>query len=227
MARTEFRRAVETRDGSVLAVAPRLEAHAAKLEQLPAERRVIDAEGAARALRNAQQLYALDGLVLGGDGRLIEREAVPFALDVLDRLRRVLADRCALSLALPTPALLRCQLGLEADDAENRLVEIVTEVGRAEPDGLLLVGPLPDPSAIDAPARLAEHFGIALVPIGDDDEDNDLSGIVRLRDHAGQPPAPPPGTWLVTTRGEVPADTDPALFRAVLASLREQTPAAA
>jgi hypothetical protein len=49
---------------------PLLERHAARLEQVTDERRLIDAEAQARLHRNAQRLYDLDAVALGAEGTL-------------------------------------------------------------------------------------------------------------------------------------------------------------
>lgn len=70
MSRARLRRALETRAAGDPAVVPLVEAHAAKLEQLPEARWLADAEAHARMLRAVQGLYALDAVTIGGGGLL-------------------------------------------------------------------------------------------------------------------------------------------------------------
>ena len=49
---------------------PLLERHAARLEQVTDEQRLVDAEAQARLHRNAQRLYDLDAVALGAEGTL-------------------------------------------------------------------------------------------------------------------------------------------------------------
>ena len=65
-------------------------------------------------------------------------------------------------------------------------------------------------------ATLAEHFGVPLVTPEAED------GVVRLDPTELDPTEGttlPPTTWLVTTHGEVPYDSDPGRVRAWLAGL--------
>ncbi len=58
------------RDRAEAAIVPLLEQHAARLEQITDERRLIDAEAQARMHRNAQRLYDLDAVAIGGEAML-------------------------------------------------------------------------------------------------------------------------------------------------------------
>jgi hypothetical protein len=58
------------RDRAEPAIVPLLERHAARLEQITDEQRLIDAEAQARLHRNAQRLYDLDAVALGAEGTL-------------------------------------------------------------------------------------------------------------------------------------------------------------
>jgi hypothetical protein len=68
--RLELRQTVRLRRPPA-AVVPLLGGHAARLEQLSLDAVVLNAEAQARALRNAQTLYGLDAVVVGGDERWV------------------------------------------------------------------------------------------------------------------------------------------------------------
>jgi len=89
-ARARFRKALQSRDAADPAVAPLVEAHAARLEQLD-DRWPLDPEAQARMLRAAQSAVRLDAVTIGAGGRLGAR--VEIARDVCRRLRPVLGER--------------------------------------------------------------------------------------------------------------------------------------
>lgn len=60
--------ALQSRDGSEIAIVPRIQRHAAAIEQISDFAAWTDPEAVARSLRNAQNLYSLDAVTLG-DGR--------------------------------------------------------------------------------------------------------------------------------------------------------------
>jgi hypothetical protein len=70
MSRGRLRRALATRSTKDGALVPLVEAHAARLEQLPEDRWLADAEAQARMLRAVQALYGLDAVTIGGSGLL-------------------------------------------------------------------------------------------------------------------------------------------------------------
>lgn len=67
MSRQRFLEALLARGGGV-AVAPLIQEHAARVEALSPQRLLMDPEALARALRQAQRLYAHDAVTVGGDG---------------------------------------------------------------------------------------------------------------------------------------------------------------
>ena len=62
--------ALQSRDGSETAIVPRIQHHAAAIEQISDFAVWTDPEAVARSLRNAQSLYSLDAVTLG-DGRKV------------------------------------------------------------------------------------------------------------------------------------------------------------
>ena len=71
MSRALLRAALQTRDGSALAIAPMIERHAGVLEQVAPAALLSDAEVLARALRNAQALYGCDAVTIGVEGERV------------------------------------------------------------------------------------------------------------------------------------------------------------
>ena len=71
MSRALLRSALESRDGSALAIAPMIERHAGVLEQVAPAMLLSDAEVLARALRNAQALYGCDAVTIGAGGERV------------------------------------------------------------------------------------------------------------------------------------------------------------
>lgn len=71
MSRALLRAALESRDGSALAIAPMIERHAGALEQIAPAALLSDAEALARALRNAQALYGCDAVTIGAAGERV------------------------------------------------------------------------------------------------------------------------------------------------------------
>lgn len=57
--------ALQSRDGSEIAIVPRIQRHAAAIEQISDIAVWTDPEAVARSLRNAQNLYSLDAVTLG------------------------------------------------------------------------------------------------------------------------------------------------------------------
>lgn len=65
MGKHSLSEALQTRDGSQVALVPRIQRHAAAIEQISDLAVWSDPEAIARALRNAQSLYNLDAVTLG------------------------------------------------------------------------------------------------------------------------------------------------------------------
>lgn len=65
MGKHSLHEALQSRDGSQIAVVPRIQRHAAAIEQIPDLAVWTDPEAIARALRNVQSLYSLDAVTLG------------------------------------------------------------------------------------------------------------------------------------------------------------------
>ena len=65
MGKQSLLKALQFRDGSETAIIPRIQRHAAAIEQIPAIAVWADPEAIARSLRNIQNLYSLDAVTLG------------------------------------------------------------------------------------------------------------------------------------------------------------------
>jgi hypothetical protein len=225
--------ALSLRDSSApAAVVPRIEAHAARLEQLPDDRWPTDAEAQARMLRAVQGLYGLDAVPVGerslvtaarqcrslgpgaGPASVCEMTGVALACDVMRRLRSVLAERAGIATVLPDASRLASLVGAAAETewAGAVLVELVRAVGPEEPDLILLCGDDPlDPTL----ETLAEFFGVPLLPIGR----SAPAGLVAATAEAFVRGDSPTG-WLYTTTTEVDPAEDPASLRAAIDRLR-------
>tara|TARA_Y100000590_G_scaffold103496_3_gene117622 strand:+ start:3964 stop:4752 length:789 start_codon:yes stop_codon:yes gene_type:complete len=65
MGKHSLNSALQSRDGSEIAIVPRIHRHAAAIEQISDFAAWTDPEAVARSLRNAQNLYGLDAVTLG------------------------------------------------------------------------------------------------------------------------------------------------------------------
>ncbi len=124
---------------------PLLERHAARLEQVTDEHRLVDAEAQARLHRNAQRLYDLDAVALGAEGVLPAIASWLAASPGLDvtKARDAVLTRTRLA-SLPQPASVAEASNLAvARDAIRRLRPVL-----AERAGIVVV--LPDASGLAA-----------------------------------------------------------------------------
>jgi hypothetical protein len=222
MSRAKLRQALASRNAGAAAVAPLIGAHAARLEQVTETAFLTDPEIQARALRNAQALYAIDAVTVGAGldtlavaargceqpdhGEVLDQAPVQTELEAIRRLRPVLGERAGIALVLPASDLLAGQLG-ETEGASwcaALLMRTIRLFGAEEPDLLITVGESdPGPSV----AALCDHFGMAHVHLGTAAPD----GVVA---HAGGQFAEAAGTdgregWLYTTTDQIPAGADP------------------
>ena len=203
MSRARLRKALTSRDPADPAVVPLIEAHAARLEQIPAERWRVDAEAQARMLRSTQALYGLDAVTIGGGGRLDAKTAA-LAADVVRRLRPVLGERAGIAVVLPGAA------------PSEALTEMMQTIGGEEPDLFLLHGEVAE---VDATLEgLAEFYGATLVALGPAAP----AGVVALSPSHFTTIAEPSKAWLYTTTGELDAAADPEAVRAAITRLRER-----
>jgi hypothetical protein len=225
--RAEVRRVLaEGAGGPVLA--PMLERHAARLEQLPPGRPARDPEALARALRAAQQLYSLAALTVGDGGDALtlavrtagpeSRAALvtpPFSveIDAMCRLRMVLSANAALIVTLPAPGRLARDAGVAPDVASRVLCDVIRAVGEHEPDAFILTGHDEEPDPVhDA---LGSFYGAGVFRVGS----RTTPGVGVWADL--EPPAEPLGdAFLITTPGEIRPDVDPATVRVGLAAGR-------
>jgi hypothetical protein len=248
--RRRLREALRTRDGSAAAVVPLIWRHAARLEQVPEDRLVSDAETVARCLRNAQSLYDLDAVTLGADvravvtaaasaaghvadsspppelpapARVVEAPALTVLREALRRLRPVLRERAGTAVVLPDPVLLAARVGVPQaiEWAGEVLLEAVRFFGAEEPDLFLLAGGSHPPA--ESLTRAGDFFGAGLVAIGVPPS----PGVAHISDRlfAGEDGEaleglPESGVWLYTTPVEVDAAADPAHVKKRLAELR-------
>ncbi len=133
------------RDPAEAAIVPLIEQHAARLEQITDERRLIDAEAQARMHRNAQRLYDLDAVAIGAEAMLpaiAAWMAASLGFAVTKARDSVLARTRLASLPQPTSVAEAPNL-LVARDAIRRLRPVL-----AERAGIAIV--LPDASALAA-----------------------------------------------------------------------------
>jgi len=133
---------------------PLLERHAARLEQVTDEQRLIDAEAQARLHRNAQRLYDLDAVALGAEGMLpaiASWLAASPGLDVTNARDAVLT-RARLA-SLPQPASVAEAPNLAVvRDAMRRLRPVLAEragIAVVFPDAPGLAAQLGVPQATD------------------------------------------------------------------------------
>jgi hypothetical protein len=142
------------RDRAEAAIVPLIEQHAARLEQITDERRLIDAEAQARMHRNAQRLYDLDAVAIGGEGMLPAIAALMAAspgLAVAKARNEVLARTRIASLPPPTSVAEALNL-LVARDAIRRLRPVLGEragIAIVLPDASVLAAQLGGPEATD------------------------------------------------------------------------------
>ena len=197
MSRARFRKALQSRDAADPAVAPLVEAHAARLEQLD-DRWPLDPEAQARMLRAAQALYGLDAVTIGAGGQLAAR--VEIARDVCRRLRPVLGERAAIALVLP------------GGDAEAA-ADLIRALGAEEPEAFFLLGDGPIDPTLET---LAEFFGAALLPLGA----GAPPGLISLAPHTFIRAEAPAHGWLITTTTEIDAAADPHALRSAIERLR-------
>jgi hypothetical protein len=235
VSRSRLRSALSLRDSSApAAVVPRIEAHAARLEQLADDRWPTDAEAQARMLRAVQALYGLDAVTVGerslvtaarrcrslgpgaGPASVGEVTGVALACDVMRRLRSVLAERAGVATVLPDASRLASLVGAagETEWAGAVLAELVRAVGPEEPDLILICGDDPLDPTLEA---IAEFFGVPLLPIGR----SAPAGLVAATAEAFVRGDSPPG-WLYTTTTEIDPAADPAKVRAAIDRLRSR-----
>jgi hypothetical protein len=233
VSRSRLRAALSSRDPSLpAAVVPLIEAHAARLEQLPDDRWPSDPEAQARMLRSVQALYGLDAVTVGARGLVSaarecrslgssaeptlvgEAASVALARDVIRRLRPVLGERSGIALVLPDASRLASLLGPAGETgwAAAVLAELVRALGPEEPDLILLCGDDPVDPMFET---IAEFFGAALLPIGR----SAPAGLVAATPEAFVRGDSRPG-WLYTTSAEIESAADPASVRAAIERLR-------
>jgi hypothetical protein len=235
VSRARLRSALSLRDSSApAAVAPCIEAHAARLEQLADERWPTDAEAQARMLRSVQALYGLDAVTVGarslvtaarqyrslGPGAepvsLGEAPSVVLACDVIRRLQAVLGERAGIAVVLADASRLASLVGAAGETgwAGAVLGEIIRAVGPQEPDVILLCGDDPVDPTLEA---IAEFFGAPLLPIGR----SAPAGLVAAAPEVFVRGDLAPG-WFYTTTAEIDAAADPARLRASIERLRSR-----
>jgi hypothetical protein len=235
VSRSRLRGALSSRDSRVAAaIVPLVEAHAARLEQLPDDRWPADAEAQARMLRSVQALYGLDAVTVGARGlvtgarecrslgesaeaaSVAETTGVALARDVMRRLRPVLGERAGIAAVLPDASRLASLVGAAGETAWATavLAEIVRALGPEEPDLILVCGDDPLDPMLET---IAEFFGTALLPIGR----SAPAGLVAAAPEAFVRGESRPG-WLYTTSAEIDRDADPASVRTAIERLRSQ-----
>ena len=145
MSRTLLRAALESRDGSALAIAPMIERHAGALEQIAPAGLLSDAEALARALRNAQALYGCDAVTIGAAGERVAAACWEAARPGLAPMASVAAvERGERLDELPAPAsVVDCASLVVARDAMARLRPVLGDQA-----GIAIV--LPDASHLAA-----------------------------------------------------------------------------
>jgi hypothetical protein len=244
---------LDARDPARPVVAPVLQRHAARLEQLPWVRLLSDAEAVARALRTAHGLYGVD-VVVGGAPGLV---AVACRTAAAPGMSPAAAQAGALP-ELPDPQLVAGQPVLEvlADGLERTRATIGADAGI----GLVL------PAAADLAAQVGRldaadwcHQVLVcvlsrvgaiepdlVVQVGASSDVAALEGMCRFYGativHAGaqaaegvvalpgstfaEPDAVRPVGWLYTSADELPEGLDPRAVRETIASLRAPAPGA-
>jgi hypothetical protein len=243
-------RALAARDPGARLLVPLIWEHAARLEQVEPERLAEDADAAARALTTVARLYAVDAVTIRADGRLLadavasaatarslapeaqeppraddvaSQPAVTVAIELTRRLRAVLGSATGVVIIIPSPARLAAQARRPASEAwaASVLQATLRAFDAHQPDAWLVDAGGLGPSAADGRvAAIAEHFDVPLIVPESD------AGVVRLDPGDPRHETIGSGTWLVTTRGEVPPEADAATVRAWLADLASTTAAA-
>jgi hypothetical protein len=223
--RGDVRRILGEQSGG-LVMAPMLERHAARLEQLAPGQTSRDAESLARALRGAQQLYGLAVLTVGDGGDSLVRAirvvgsdpqaalaapAFAVALDAMGRLRKVLADRAALVVTLPAAGRLVRECGLSRDGASAVLVEAIRACGDREPDAFILTGHDDEPDPVHD--TLGSFYGAPVIRVGERP-----TGLVDVWPDFDPPADLLPEAFLVTTPTEITAGIDPSAIHSALAA---------
>jgi hypothetical protein len=244
--RARPRSAFAARDPSARLLVPLVWGHAARLEQVDPERLAVDADAATRALTTVARLYDVDAVTIRADGRLLadavaatdhgggteparpdavaSQPAIAVAVEVTRRLRRILGSSTGVVVAIPSPAQLAAQVGRPEDAgwAASILQATMRAFDADQPDAWFIDAGGLGPSGADGRvAALAEHFDVPLI---DPEADAGVVRLGALDESAGV--TVPSGTWLVTTRTEVPDDADPARVRAWLGTLTTKAGAA-
>ncbi|OGA69295.1 MAG: hypothetical protein A3G83_04800 [Betaproteobacteria bacterium RIFCSPLOWO2_12_FULL_68_20] len=233
MSRARLRAALASRATGEGAVVPLIGAHAARLEQVSEAQFRADPEMQARALRNAQALYATDAVTVGAaldtlaaavrslpeprpePARVLAQAAVATECEAMRRLRPVLAERAGIAIALPGAARLAARLG--APEAEPWCAALLLAAARhyctLEPDLLIVVGAPAGPRL----AAVCTHFGVAFVQLAESPPPgvSAVPGAAWVDEIAGKAKA-----WLYTTTSEIPADADPRAVKAAIDALR-------
>jgi hypothetical protein len=146
MSRAQVQQTLAARSGPSCVI-PLLGEHAAALEQVPPDALALNPEVQARALRNAQALYELDGVVLGADEQWLAAAAWVSAkpgTTPADARRRLAADDVLPDLP-PADTVLASVPVTALVDAQRRLRPVLGDraaVGVVVPD----------------PSRLAHHI---------------------------------------------------------------------
>jgi hypothetical protein len=233
VSRLRLRNALSSRDARApAAVAPLIEAHAARLEQLADDRWPTDPEAQARMLRSVQALYGLDAVAVGAAGlvnavrecrsagasaepaSVCETASLALVREVIRRLRPVLGERAGIAVVLPDASRLAALLGNagETEWAAAVLAELLRALGPEEPEVILLCGDDPADPILET---IAEFFGTALLPTGR----SAPAGLVAAMPEAFVRGGLKPG-WLYTTTAEIDPAADPASVRAAIERLR-------
>lgn len=189
---------------------------AARIQERDAEDFLFDATQLANALRDLADAVEPDGVVVSDAAALLAEagsvdalpkgELVACALEATRRLRASYADRIVLVASLPGPGALGAQFGLPTEAAAEVLLSLGKDFLGAGTDVLLVEDTAAAPGALTTLANVARFHQALAVAHGAASYGLPAPAVCALE-------APAASAGLVVTPAQLPRETDIALLR--------------